>query len=105
MPRAEGTPEAEPQVPQPGGGLARADVRSPLLGDAQAVLALVHRVRQCVKHCCSVQWKFSRAAPCGSSTWTTNGISRDGHRHLHAPQVLQPVRAPGGNQRELWGRP
>src|ERR1700733_13254700 len=78
VPRAQGAPEAEPQVPQRGGDLTRAHVRGPLLGGAKAVLVLVHLVRLCVKHRSSVGWKFS-SRPFGSSTRTTNGIPSDGH--------------------------
>jgi hypothetical protein len=38
MLEAKGAPEAEPQIPQPCGGLARAEIRSPLLGGTKAVL-------------------------------------------------------------------
>src|SRR5580700_2834935 len=62
VPQAEGMPEAEPQVPQCGGGLTRAYVRSPLLGGGKAVLVPVHLARKCVNHRSSIRWKFSRAA-------------------------------------------
>src|ERR1700722_6497970 len=54
-PQADAAPEAEPQVPQCGGGLTRALVHGPLLGGGTAVLVLAYLVRQRVSHRSSIR--------------------------------------------------